>query len=308
MQTILGAGGIIGIELAKSLNEYTNEIRLVSRHPVRVNPNDELMVADLLNREALDKAVEGSEIVYVTVGFEYKLKVWQSSWPKLIENVIGACKAHGSKLVFFDNIYMYDVNHMDRITEQTPVNPPSKKGKVRAAIAQRLHDEIRKGELEVLIARSADFYGPGIQNTSMLFQTVIKPLSQGKKASWFGGDSFRHSFTYTPDAGKATALLGNTPEAFNQVWHLPTAANPLTGLEWIEAIAFQMGVKPAYRTVPKYMVALLGWLVPIMKEMKEMMYQYDRDYLFDSSKFEKHFGWGATPYSEGIKESVKAFL
>ncbi len=307
MQTILGAGGVIGTELARSLGEYTKNIRLVSRHPVRVNPTDELMVADLLNREAVSKAVEGSEIVYVTVGFAYKLKVWQSFWPTFMDHVVRACKTHGAKLVFFDNIYMYDAAHLNPMTEETPVNPPSEKGKVRGAIAQMLLEEVRKGQLVALIARSADFYGPGLQNTSMLTQTVIKPLSQGKPASWFGGVGFRHSFTFTPDAGKATALLGNTPDAYNQVWHLPTAAAPWTGQEWIRAIAGELGVKPVFRRLPKGMLWLLGWFVPILKEMREMMYQYDRDYVFDSSKFEKRFGWAPTPYAVGVVESVKAY-
>lgn len=42
MQTILGAGGAIGIDLAKELLAYTDKIRLVSRNPVKVNAGDEL--------------------------------------------------------------------------------------------------------------------------------------------------------------------------------------------------------------------------------------------------------------------------
>ncbi len=305
MQTILGSGGAIGIELASALKKYTSGIRLVSRNPVKVNPTDELMAADLLDEEKVRKAVEGSSVVYVTVGFAYNHKVWRESWPRLMTNVIGACKACNAKLVFFDNIYMYDAAHLNGMTEETPVNPPGKKGEVRAGIAQMILDEIRAGKLTALIARSADFYGPGTQNSSILTQMVIKPLSQGKKANWMGSVNYKHSFTYTPDAGKATALLGNTADAYNQVWHLPTAGHPLTGKEWIETIAGELGVKPSYRTLSKTMVKLSGWFVPIMKEMVEMMYQYDRDYIFDSSKFEKRFGIEPTPYSKGIKESIE---
>jgi len=116
--------------------------------------------------------------------------------------------------------------------------------------------------------------------------------------------NFKHSFTYTPDAGKATALLGNTEDAYNKVWHLPTAANPFTGKEWIEAIAKEMGVKPKYQAAPKFLVRIIGLFVPIMREMVEMMYQYDRDYVFDSSKFEKRFDFIPTPYKDGISEIV----
>jgi nucleoside-diphosphate-sugar epimerase len=291
MQTILGSGGSIGIELAKALKEFTSEIRLVSRNPEKVNTTDELMSADLLNLEDVQKSVQGSSVVYVTVGFPYSVKVWKESWPKLITNVIKACKEHNCKLVFFDNIYMYDSNDLNGMTEENPINPPSKKGEIRAEIAKMIMDNVREGKLTALIARSADFYGPTIQNTSMLTETVFKPLSNRKKANWMSSVNFKHSFTYTPDAGKATALLGNTEDAYNKVWHLPTAANPFTGKEWIEA-------------APKFLVRIIGLFVPIMREMVEMMYQYDRDYVFDSSKFEKRFDFNPTLYKDGISEIV----
>lgn len=176
MQTILGAGGAIGIELAKALKEFTNDIRLVGRNPKRVNDGDQLMSADLLNADDVKQAVQDSTVVYITVGFPYNLKVWRESWPKFISNVIDACKENNSKLVFFDNIYMYDSNHLNGMTEDTPINPPSKKGKVRAEIAKMIMDEVEKGNLTALIARSADFYGPSIQNTSMLTETDRKSV------------------------------------------------------------------------------------------------------------------------------------
>ncbi len=304
MQTILGAGGAIGIELAKALKEYTTDIRLVSRNPKKVNETDTLLSADLLHADDVKKAVQGSSVVYVTVGFPYTLKVWQNSWPKFIETVIAACKEYDCKLVFFDNMYMYDKDHLDGMDEATPINPPSEKGKVRAKIAQRLLDEVKAGNLTALIARSADFYGPNIANTSMLNETVTKNLAKGKKANWMGATDRKHSFTYTPDAGKATALLGNTPDAYNQVWHLPTASDPYTGKEWVEHIAKAFGTKPKIQVAPKWMIHLIGLFVPVMKEMPEMLYQYDRDYVFDSSKFEKRFGMAPTPYDEGIKEMI----
>ncbi len=305
MQTILGAGGTIGIELAKALINYTHEIRLVSRNPKKVNETDELYKAEILNADELKHAISGSEIVYVTVGFEYSIKIWRQNWPKFIQNLLTICEGEGCKLVFFDNVYMYDKNSLNPMTEETAINPPSKKGEVRAEIAQMILDKIKSGRIKALIARSADFYGPAIDKNSLLTETVFKPLSQGKTANWMAGDHFKHSFTFTPDAGKATALLGNTEKAYGQVWHLPTASNPLTGKEWVEAIANQMKVKPKYRVVSKFMVQLIGLFVPVMKESVEMLYQYDRDYVFDSSKFQKEFGMEPTSYMDGIKAIVE---
>lgn len=306
MQTILGSGGIIGIELARALKKYTNEIRLVSRNPQKVNPTDEILSADLLKIDELRKAVAGSSVVYVTVGFSYSAKTWKEIWPEFIRNVITVCKEHQTKLVFFDNIYMYDSNSLNGMTEETKINPSSKKGMVRAEVADMIMSEVKQGKLTALIARSADFYGPGIKKNCMLTETVFNPLSLGKKANLLGSGKFKHSFTYTPDAGKATAILGNTEDAYNQVWHLPTAANPYTGKEWVEAIAGEMGVKPKFQTAPKFLVRILGLFVPIMAEIVEMMYQYDRDYVFDSRKFEQRFNFRPTSYRDGIREIIKS--
>ncbi|MEG9328298.1 NAD-dependent epimerase/dehydratase family protein [Salinimicrobium catena] len=306
MQTILGAGGPIGTELAKALTVYTGNIRLVSRNPKRVNPEDELLAGDLLDYAVVDEAVKGSEVVYLTIGFPYDHKVWERNWPKLISDVIKACKEHDCKLVFFDNAYMYDKDKLDCITESTPVNPSSKKGQVRARIAEMIMQEVWTGKLTALIARSADFYGPGIENNSLLIETVFKPIYKGKKAIWLGSAKYKHSFTYTPDAGKATALLGNTEDAYNQVWHLPTAPNPFTGKQWINEIARQMDRKPGYLSVPKWMVWFMGLFMPIMRETVEMMYQYNRDFVFDSSKFRERFGWQATSCKQAIREIIKA--
>ncbi len=304
MQTILGAGGVIGRELASSLVNYTKDIRLVSRNPEKINETDRIFQANLLIPEQVDKAVEGSSVVYVTVGFPYKLETWKENWPVLIQNVIEACSRHSSKLVFFDNIYMYDPQYLDGMNEETPVNPCSKKGEIRADIVRKIMDAVDSGKITALIARSADFYGPGIKDVSMLNEIAFKPLSQGKKANWMGSTKYKHSFTFTPDAGKATALLGNTDRAYNQVWHLPTAENPFTGKEWIDQIAAAMGREPRIQVATRGMVKLMGMFNPVMKEIHEMMYQYDRDYVFDSSKFRNEFGEMATPYLSGIQEII----
>jgi len=305
MQTILGAGGAIGVSLAKALMQYTSDIRLVNRHPVKVNESDHLVAADLMDPVQVKKAIEGSSIVYVTVGFPYSYKVWEASWPVFMKAVIQACQEAKCKLVFFDNMYLYDPDHLNGMNERTPVNPCSKKGAVRARIAQMIMDETQNGTLTALIARSADFYGPSIKQVSLLTETVFNNLASGKKANWLVSDSFKHSFTYVPDAGKATALLGNTEDAYNQVWHLPTAPDPMTGKEWVTAIANEMKVKPHYRVAPKVLIRIMGLFMPIMKETVEMLYQYDRDYVFDSRKFEDRFGIKPTPYREGIREIIR---
>lgn len=304
MQTILGAGGPIGNELAKALPKYTNQIRLVSRNPKKVNPSDELMPADLLQEQQVLQAVEGSSVVYLVVGFPYQAKAWQAMWPLAIHNTIKACQAQGCKLVFFDNVYMYDPAHIPHMTEETPFNPKGKKGNVRMEITNLLLKAIQEKRVEALIARSADFYGAHAP-LSMLGLTVLKPLSQGKKADVLISPNFKHSFTYNPDAGRALALLGNTPDAYQQTWHLPTDKNSWTIMEWIEQAAQAFGTKPQYRVASKGMVRILGLFNKGLRETYEMLYQYDQPYFFDSSKFDNRFDFHTTSYQNGLKEIIR---
>ncbi|MEP6628146.1 MAG: NAD(P)H-binding protein [Ginsengibacter sp.] len=305
MQTILGSGGAIGKPLAKELSAYTDKIRLVARNPKKVNETDELFKADLTNADDVDKAVSGSEIVYLTVGLEYKLKIWQVQWPIVMKNVIDACKKHQAKLVFLDNVYLYAPDEMNNMTENSRIDPASKKGQVRAELIKMLFTEIDAGRLKGLVARSADFYGPAILS-SPLGIMVLDNFKKNKKASWQADAGKIHSFTYTPDAAKATALLGNTDDAYNQTWHLPTSVEKLTGKDFIEKIAAEMDVKPRFYILSETMMSVLGIFVPVLKELKEMIYQSDRDYFFNSEKFTGKFPMKPVSYEEGIREMVKA--
>lgn len=295
----------MGSLLARELQNYTDQVRLVSRNPKPVTGSEILFPADLMDAAKTEKAVEGSLIAYLTVGLPYKTKVWQTCWPVIMENVVRACLVHNTRLVFFDNVYMYDPTSLDPMMETHPIAPTSRKGKVRESVAGLLMDHVLNGSLQALIARSADFYGPSIEGNSILTETVFRPLSEGKKANWLGRPDKKHSYTYTPDAARATALLGNSPEAYGEIWHLPTAPDPFTGRQWVKHIAEALNVAPRYRVAGKGMVKFLGLFSSIMRETSEMLYQYDRDYVFDSSKYERHFNEKPTPYQEGIRQVVE---
>lgn len=152
MQTILGANGTIGTVLAKELTQYTNHIRLVSRNPKKINETDELFPADLSDPFQVEKAIEGSKVVYLLVGFDYNLKVWQNQWPTLMRATIDACIKHKARLVFFDNVYMYDIHAIPHMTENAVINPSSKKGAVRKEIADMILNDVKSGKLTALIA------------------------------------------------------------------------------------------------------------------------------------------------------------
>jgi nucleoside-diphosphate-sugar epimerase len=303
MQTILGANGVIGRDLSTRLPQYASRIRQVSRSPQAVNATDELFPADLLDSKATADAVAGSEITYLVAGLTYDWKVWEEQWPRVMRNAIDACKRHGSALVFFDNVYAY--GHVNGVmTESTPYNPCSRKGEIRARIATTFMDEVTRGELRGAIVRAADFYGPGAA-LSVTHATVTERLKAGKTPQWIGNPKAVHTFTYTRDAGHTLALVGNTPSAFGQVWHALTSKEPITGEQYVR-IACELAGRPyGLQAAPRWLLTLMGIFVPVVRESLEMLYQFEDDYRFDSSKVEQAFGLTATTYREGLAATLE---
>jgi nucleoside-diphosphate-sugar epimerase len=303
--TILGAGGAIGNELVNLLAAKNQPFRLVGRNPKVTSGATETVAADVTDRDQTVRAVAGSSVVHLLIGLKYDRSVWRDMWPRIMRNTIEACKRADAKLIFFDNVYMYG-KVSGPMTEETPFNPCSEKGEIRAKIATMLINEWKSGALAAMIARSADFYGPNAQN-AVPNLLVFQPLAQNRKASWLVNDAVPHSFTYTPDAAQSLMQLSGRSSVWNQTWHLPTTPNPLTGSEFVALAAKEYGVVPRHRVLSRPMLRVAGWFDPLVAESYEMLYQSDRPYLFDSSKFAREFGFSGTPYADGIRATAASF-
>jgi nucleoside-diphosphate-sugar epimerase len=302
--TILGSGGAIGAALVPELQQLPNSaIRTVQRRFQTVPPPHEHVTADLTRAAEVERAIQGSEAVFLTVGFPYRIAIWQKEWPRLIQNTIAACEKHGAKLIFFDNVYMYPTDAVSHMTETTAFLPKSRKGAVRSMVATAVLDAIQGGRIQGMIARSADFYGPGVEQTSVLYQMVFKPLLAKQKPMWPVNAHVPHSFTYVPDAAKALVQLVQAEDAFGQTWHLPTANPGLTGQAWVDLASKILGREnpsKAWALSPA-MISILGLLMKDLAESREMLYQYDQPYAFVSKKFEDRFGWVPTAYETGAQ-------
>ncbi len=300
VQTILGANGQIGRSLAACLHdEFQCDVRLVSRNPEKVHETDQLHPANLLDAREAARAVEGAEIVYLTVGLPMDTRLWVEQWPVFMRNTVAACQSHGAKLVFFDNTYMYPQTDAPQ-TEQTAFAPQGRKGQVRAQIVGELLQAMERGEVEAMICRAPEFYGPG-RTQSMTNATVIDNLVAGKKARVFLRDDTRRSLIYTPDASRAMAWLGNTPEAFGQTWHLPCDDERLTYRQFVELAAEILGTEPRYQILRRWQLRLAGLVNPVVRDAAELLPRYTVDNLFVSDKFKARFtDFRVTTFREGL--------
>ncbi|MCT4215941.1 NAD-dependent epimerase/dehydratase family protein [Elizabethkingia anophelis] len=300
MQTILGANGQIGEELARELKRnFTSDIRIVSRRAQKVNDTDEIFSADLSVREKAIEAVKGSEIAYFTLGLPISSDLWEKQFPVILRNVIDACKVNGTKLVFFDNTYMYPQD--DRIlTENTAFDPVGRKGRVRRQMAEMVLKEIRSGELEAVICRAPEFYGPA-KTQSITNTLIFNNIKEGKTLKVPLSDKKKRSLIWTPDASRATALIGNTPDAFGQTWHLPVDKSHPTYREFIRIASEICGRDLKYSVVPRFVFSIGALFNKKMKELLELLPRYEYNNIFDDSKFRNKFpNFQVTSYQQGI--------
>jgi nucleoside-diphosphate-sugar epimerase len=307
MHTILGANGIIGEELAKELRaNYNGAIKLVGRNPKKVHPEDILCKADLFNIEDVHKALENTKIAYLTVGLPYTSEVWLRDWVRIMENVITGCKKQNCKLVYFDNTYAYSQDAAVQ-KEDTPMSSIGKKGIGKKLAAELLLEAIANDEIEALICRAPEFYGPG-KTKGFTNALVFESLKKGKKPKIFMTDKVLRTLIYTPDAGKAMALLANSPETYGESWHLPCDDNRLNYKQFIAEISKQLGREVKYTVLRSFVLKVMSLFHPMIKETKELFPRYKIDNIFDSSKFKTRFpDFIVTTYSEGIQRILQDY-
>ncbi len=204
--------------------------------------------------------------------------------------------------MFADNLYMYGPA-ASRLTEDTPVAARSKKGRVRAAIAEELLAAHREGRLPVVIARSSDYYGPGGAN-SVVGARFFRAVLASRKARWFADLDQPHTLGYLPDMARAFVTLGEDATADGQVWHLP-AAPPLTGRQFVELAARVAGSSAIPAVLGLRGVRLLGLVVPVLREFPEIMDQWDRPFVSDTGKFMAAFGpFAVTRHEDALRETL----
>ncbi|MCP1645676.1 nucleoside-diphosphate-sugar epimerase [Pseudomonas citronellolis] len=302
MQTVLGATGQIAMELARELRRtYTEDIRLVSRKPLKINDSDALVAADLLDADQAAKAVKGSSIVYFTAGLPPDTQLWETQFPVMLRNSLDAARAAKAKFVYFDNTYMYPQD--DRVlTENAPFEPVGRKGRVRAQMASMVLQEMQRGGIPVVIGRAPEFYGPG-KTQSITNTLVIDNIRAGKTPRVPVRDDTKRTLIWTPDASRALAALGNASDTFGQTWHLPCDDDRLTYKQFVALASEIFGREPSYKVLGKWTLTAVGLISKQVRELRELLPRYEHDNLFDSSKYKQRFpDFKVTTYRQGLTQ------
>jgi nucleoside-diphosphate-sugar epimerase len=298
---VFGAGPV-GRALANELVARNLAVRVVSRSPVNDLPAGvEPARGDASDPAFATEAAVGAVSVYQCLNPPYSR--WGDLFPPLQRAVVGAAQAAGARYVSFENVYMYGDTRCVPITEDLPHAAHTRKGKVRAAMAEELAALSQAGNLQLATARASDYFGPRATFQSPLGERVTGRALAGKTAQVIGDPDQPHSYTYLPDAARVLATLGTDDRAIGAVWHVPNA--PARSTRQIAAmIAEALGRAVEVQPTPRWMLRLLGLVNPDVRELDEMLYEFTGPFIVDGAKFETTFGFGATPLAESIPATI----
>jgi nucleoside-diphosphate-sugar epimerase len=297
---IIFGTGPLGISVMEALIERGESVRMVNRSgKADVPASVEIVKGDAYNPQETCELCKGATVVYQCAQPPYH--EWVEKFPPLQSSILEGAAANNAKLVIGDNLYMYGYVQ-GKIHEELPYSAHTRKGKTRAQMAKVALQAHQDGKVRVTIGRGSDFFGEGVLG-SMMGERVFPNLLQGKSASLVGNIDLPHTYTYIKDFGKALAILGERDEALGQVWHVPNAET-LTTREFV-TIAFELaGLPPKMSGMGKFMMRIGGLFIPEARETVEMMYEFEKPFIVDDSKFKKVFGDISTPIRESLQKTL----
>ena len=306
LHVIFGTGAV-GLAVLDELKAKDHRVRMVNRSGTTSEPlpvGVELVVGDASDPGFALQATEGASVVYQALNPPYSK--WAEMFPPLQDSVTAAAQAHNAKLVVMDNLYMYGDPNGQVIREDMPHAAHTKKGKVRAQMAETVMQAHHAGKVQVAVGRASDFFGERVRQAALGGNFVVEKALQGKPAQVLGNIDVPHSHTYIRDVGKALVTLAEHDDAFGQVWHIPSlpAITTREALQMIYAAAeHPVKVQPT----PKWLLRLFGLMNPDAGEMVEMLYAFEKPFVLDDMKFVERFGWQATDWETAVMNTVTWF-
>jgi nucleoside-diphosphate-sugar epimerase len=298
---VLG-GGPVGTAIARELASAGEAVRVVTRTGRDPGiPGVSAFPADITDPAAVRAATEGASRVYFAAQPAYTN--WPKGFPPMVEGVLGGLKGRGVRLAVVDNLYAYGPTGGAPMRDDLPYRATNRKGTARARVAERFMAAHTAGDVPVVIARAADYFGPGAVE-SVAGERFFGAIVAGKAASVFGDPDAPHSVTYVPDFAAALITLAQHEEAFGQAWHVPSVpAVSFRRLADLAGSAAGTGT-PRLSRLSRPMLRLAGLFIPAARETIEMLYEFEEPFILDSSRIERAFGLTPTPFEVSIPATV----
>ncbi|ADI03805.1 NAD-dependent epimerase/dehydratase [Streptomyces bingchenggensis BCW-1] len=300
VHVVIGSGPA-GAATARLLAEQGHTVRVITRSGRNPEPGIEHVALDATDSERLTAAARGAAAIYSCAAPPYHR--WVAEWPALASSLCAAAEATGAVLVMLGNLYGY--GPVDGpMTEELPLAATGPKGRVRATVWEQARTLHKQGRIKAVEVRPSDFFGPGVTDGGHLAARVMPRLLRGKPVSTLGDPDAPHSWSYLPDVARALVEIAGEERAWGRAWHVPTEPARSTR-QMVDRLAAQAGTGPvAVRRLSPAVLGVASLFSPLLRELKEIRYQFDRPFVVDASAYEAEFAVRATPVDEQIKATV----
>ncbi|MCE7736438.1 MAG: NAD-dependent epimerase/dehydratase family protein [Candidatus Heimdallarchaeota archaeon] len=306
LHVVLGVSGGIGNAITKELHAKGIPVIGINRSGVADVPEGvRVIAADVYDLEGTASKIEGVTHLYNALNVPYTM--WVDKFEALTVAFLDLVKETKAKGIVVDNLYMYGEDVREPYHEKMPYLSKGPKGQVRARIAKIYDDIMKSGELNIVVVRGPDIYGPGIVNGSFYGDRVFGNTIKGKAIDFIGKLDKKHAAIYAPDYGKAAVNLARSENAYGEIWHIPHAP-AITQQQFAELICKELNQETKVRTMPNLLLNVLSLFSKMLREVKEMKYEFEHDYLVDTSKYEKKFGNRFTTHEEAIKQTLEWYI
>jgi nucleoside-diphosphate-sugar epimerase len=304
LHVVLGASGGLGSAVVWQLVRQGKRVRAVSRSADRFDLGHQVEVVrgDITDPTQMRMICQGAAVIYHCTNAPYP--EWTTALSPMMDGVILGAETSGAKVVYGDNLYMYG-RVSGLITPDLPDRATGKKGLVRSQLAAQLMAAHRSGRIQATIGRASDFFGPGVLN-SMMGEVVFQALVEGKPLNLIGKLDVPHTYTFIEDFAKGLVMLGERAEALGEIWHIPSAET-LTTRQFLDLIFAEARHTPKLRIASPLMLNFLGLFSPMMRELKEINYEFEEPFVVDHHKYERVFGSDPTPHREAIGRTIAWF-
>jgi len=302
LHVVFGTGAMGMFVMDALVQRGGRRVRMVNRNGRASVPEGvEVLGGDATDEAFARGASQGASVVYFALNPPYDK--WPELFPRLQAGVLEGAASAGAKLIAMENLYMYGPTDGRPLTEDLPYAPNTRKGAVRVRMSEELMEAHTSGKVRVAIGRASDAFGPRVL-VSAAGEQVFGRAVEGKSAQLAGDPDQPHTYTYVPDIGRGLVIMGEREEALGQVWHLPSPET-LTTRQFVEMIFEEVGKPARVQAAPKIVLRAMGLFNPGMREMIEMLYEFEEPFVVDHSKFEEAFGEQATPLREAIQGTVR---
>ncbi|MCB2411660.1 NAD-dependent epimerase/dehydratase family protein [Demequina sp. TTPB684] len=300
---VLGTGAV-GAALAHNLAAQGRKVRAVNRSGKRgsLHPAIPLSRANLSDPASAASALTGADVVYQVTQPAYNR--WEEEFPELQRSILAAAARVGARVVLADNLYGYSKPLGNTITDSSPREATTRKGKVRIAMADEALAAHAHGRVQVALTRPSNYVGADYK----LFRNlVLGQISRGRPARVLGRTDQPHSFSYAPDAALAMAAIGTSEHGWGRAWITPVMT-PITQAEMVARLWEALGQRgePKVSALRGITLRGLGIFMPLLRESEEMMYEFDEPFIVSSAEFEQAFGFGATSWDDAVVQMAEA--